>query len=532
METFLVDMKAGFPSAPKPIQGIPNLQSLIKLLFHLCRCAQTHRLPASKAMNLLFCACPENVYGFFTADPYPTNFAPFPPVIDKVPDYTGCVDDNDCVLKCAKHALNKKTRADIVTMNAALTNVFLDALSSQVCASFQQRCLCEQNIIFLDMFEWFVGHYGKTTAEDRNANRLHMATDWHPANGFDTLALHLFTGAAYAGCTGYTMADRDIGDIGLRIIKRCGMYAEEYKAWIARKAEHPRIVETFDMFKTFWAAKITLVNQTAVPASMHGYSMAAVNNDDSLVLYGESIANFGAAYAVMHESVKAHSSMIASMQGQLQAMQQFCMVQQQQQPPPPTYALQQQQCGRRGLLSCNTPSGAGRGYPATMYQQPTTAERHLQPSMPFKRFDNWNYCSTHGGDIHNTHTSGMCHHPGPSHNPSATRANTMGGLTAGLHKMILPSAAGRAPPLLRQQRAPATATWQQPLPTMNITSSMATMRPKMPMMPLVPYQALYHVGQKFGPNPPFAAPPATPVPQQGTMMMLYYYVQYQQPPPF
>jgi hypothetical protein len=98
-------------------------------------------------MNLLFCTCPENVYGFFTADPYQTKFAPFPPLIDKVPDYTGCVDDNNRALKCAKHALDKKTRADIVTMNAALTNVFLDTLSSQVRASFQQRRLRKPNIV-------------------------------------------------------------------------------------------------------------------------------------------------------------------------------------------------------------------------------------------------------------------------------------------------------------------------------------------------------------------------------------------------
>jgi hypothetical protein len=136
METSLADMKAGFPSAPEPIQGIPNLQSLIKLLFHFCCCAQMHHLPASEAMNLLFCAYPRNVHGFFTADPYPTNFSPFPTVVDKVPDYTGCVDENECASKHAKHALDKKTRADIITMNAALTDVFLDALSLQVRASW------------------------------------------------------------------------------------------------------------------------------------------------------------------------------------------------------------------------------------------------------------------------------------------------------------------------------------------------------------------------------------------------------------
>jgi hypothetical protein len=158
-ETSLADMKAGFPSAPEPIQGNPNLQSLIKLLFHVCCCAQMHCLPASEVMNLLFCTCPRNVYGFFTADLFPTNFAPFPPVIDRVSNYTGCTDDTDHTSKCAKHALDKETRADIVTTNAALTNFFTDALSLQALTSFQQRCLCKLNIVFVDMFEWFVGHY-------------------------------------------------------------------------------------------------------------------------------------------------------------------------------------------------------------------------------------------------------------------------------------------------------------------------------------------------------------------------------------
>jgi hypothetical protein len=113
------------------------------------------------------------------------------------------------------------------------------------------------------------------------------------------------------------MADHNIVDIGLHVIKRCSMYAKEYKAWIARKSEHPRIVKTLDTFKTFWATKITLVNQMAVPASMQGYGMAAVNDDDSVMLYGKSIANFGTVYPATHKSVKSHISTIASMQGQI-----------------------------------------------------------------------------------------------------------------------------------------------------------------------------------------------------------------------
>ncbi len=138
------------------------------------------------------------------------------------------------------------------------------------------------------------------------------------------------------------------------------MYGKEYKAWIACKTVRPHIIKTVNMFKMFWATKITLVNQTAI-ANMHGYRMAAMNNDDSVILYGESIANFGAAYAAMQESMKSQGTAIASMQGQLQAMQQYCMALGQQ-PPPGIYTLQQQQHSRQGTS-----------------RQPSTNGKEIQP---------------------------------------------------------------------------------------------------------------------------------------------------------
>jgi hypothetical protein len=69
------------------------------------------------------------------------------------------------------------------------------------------------------------------------------------------------------------MDGRDVIDIGLRVIKRCGMYSEEYKTWIARENESPPIIEMIDFFKEYWAAAISLVNQTAIPAANHGYGM-------------------------------------------------------------------------------------------------------------------------------------------------------------------------------------------------------------------------------------------------------------------
>ena len=155
-------------------------------------------------------------------------------------------------------------------------------------------------------------------------------------SSFDALVLRLFIGVAYVNATGYPIVNHGIIDIGIRVIKQCNLYVEEYMQWIARAIATPRIAETLDTFKTFWADKIMLVNQTAIPASLHGYGMAAVNNDDTVALYGKSIANFGVAYAATQESVKTQGTTIASMQTQVQTMHQYCMGLQQQPPPPPS----------------------------------------------------------------------------------------------------------------------------------------------------------------------------------------------------
>jgi hypothetical protein len=210
------------------------------------------------------------------------------------------------------------------------------------------------------MFIWFVNHYGKTTYEDCEANCQRMAAEWHPANQSDVLVLRLYSGAAFAGCTSFAMNDHDIVDIGLRVIKCSGMYANEYKAWIACRAMCHKILKNLDLFKMFWSTKITLVNQTTIPASRHGYGMATINDGNaSIALYGKSITNFGAAYAATQESVRSQGSTITSLQGQVNAMQQYCMTIQQH--PPPTNYVMQQQCGPNNCRGCHDAMGETAG---------------------------------------------------------------------------------------------------------------------------------------------------------------------------
>jgi hypothetical protein len=64
--------------------------------------------------------------------------------------------------------------------------------------------------------------------------------------------------------------------------------------------------------------------------------------------------------------------------------------------------------------------------------------------------------------------------PVQTRNPQATRTNTMGGLLAGMHKTILPSALGRAPPVAcaPMKRLAFQAAWRN-MPPPNFTAMMA-----------------------------------------------------------
>ncbi len=110
------------------------------------------------------------------------------------------------------------------------------------------------------------------------------------------------------------MDNHDIINIGLCVIKRCGMYAKEYKNWILHENAVPLILNTINSFKEYWVDAIALFNQTAVLALQHGYGMTAMDDNMLVVLYGDLLTNFGAAYAATQETMKSQADSLVTMQ--------------------------------------------------------------------------------------------------------------------------------------------------------------------------------------------------------------------------
>ncbi len=170
------------------------------------------------------------------------------------------------------------------------------------------------------------------------------------------------------------MKDHDGIIIGLCVIKHCDMHSREYKNRIVCENKSPPILELTESFKEYLAVAITLVNQTAIPAANHGYSMADVDDGTLFTLYRKSLANFGAAYAATQESIKNQATSTATMQGQLASIQQFCLAVGQQIPSNGYTPVNQHrasmgrhnQCNRGGDVSGSNDHGG-------FWQQPTVA---------------------------------------------------------------------------------------------------------------------------------------------------------------
>jgi hypothetical protein len=227
-ETPAATMRLAFPTPLEPSLGTPNLFILNDLLQYLCKCAQTHKSPISKKMNLLFVAINPTLYGQYSGGKtYPDADYPFPTKVAVVPYYSGCTDTNNRANVKVTHGMALKQCNDIINMNSALIDAFLDLVPVAFKQSYKQIQIKNSNSVFCEMFAWFVAKYGRTSVDTHKANRTAM-----PSQGFKLLVMHLFQGATPANLAKHPIPDDGIVNIGIHIIHLTGLFAEVYKAWI------------------------------------------------------------------------------------------------------------------------------------------------------------------------------------------------------------------------------------------------------------------------------------------------------------
>ncbi len=156
-ETPAATMRLAFPTPPKSSLGTPNLFVLNDLLQYLCKCAQTHKSPISKKMNLLYVAIDPTLYGHYSGgEAHPDADYPFSPKVTDVPNYSRCTNTNDRANVKVTHGMALKQRNDVINMNSALSDAFLNLVPVAFKQSYKQIQMENPNSVFCNMFAWFV----------------------------------------------------------------------------------------------------------------------------------------------------------------------------------------------------------------------------------------------------------------------------------------------------------------------------------------------------------------------------------------
>mmetsp|Transcript_14753 Transcript_14753/g.20914 ORF Transcript_14753/g.20914 Transcript_14753/m.20914 type:complete len:541 (+) Transcript_14753:121-1743(+) len=511
------EVSKSFPSdsRPTPLQTTLDLKKLLDIWQHLVGCASGVR-SAFYSHGFLHLVCPAGYWSFFSNQQFPVNPTPIRP--PPVPIYDEAATDNERLTITREHEILQKEYDTAMALNTALINELCLCLGPTNAKMVRDELRTNPSLPIMEVLDNLATEHPDTD-EDRAQNFMRMNAPWNPSDGFNALKTQIEEAAMYASLSDHDIAEWQLVDAGLKLIKNTGLFAEEVKAWNLT----PTTARSWADFKSFW--KVQIKNVKACGGTS-GVNLNFVNNTvaENPREYDEfesTVQNFSAASA-------AQSEVFADLTKQNTALaQSLAQNQQQQQQMQIQMMMMAQQMsmhqsgggnggghggGRRNNKKQNKGNGGNNtagGYMMPM-QQPFPMQclpmqaQQMQMSgraqaNPVKRFENDNYCWTHGCDVQPGHTSMTCTNPAPGHNVYATRFNMMGGSMKGSHKTLKPSAVGKECASQRAQRRQQQQPMQQQMPQQMQQQPMANnmmgmgmqhmqMQQQQPMMMPVPMQ--------------------------------------------
>jgi hypothetical protein len=107
--------------------------------------------------------------------------------------------------------------------------------------------------------------------------------------GFEILTLGLFCCINIASLSGHQITDKDTVYISVPVPNSTGLFPDKNKTWILC-GNNASKMNNFVSFKTFWENAVQITAFTLVPASQHGYGMAATSNDALAQLLADAVS--------------------------------------------------------------------------------------------------------------------------------------------------------------------------------------------------------------------------------------------------
>ena len=292
-------------------------------------------------------------------------------------------------------------------------------------------------------------------------NTAKLLDPWQPHKGMEVLIARFDQAQIYAFFVRNLMDDKKLITYFLSVIKKTGKYARSYEDWLTKDEAD----KTYANLNEYWHQdhlKMKCANPTAqqYEYGMNANATETNNTNGDIATIMEQLANAimltGQRKQQEHmKTFEAH--VVANITTIQQQMNNATMQQQQVTNNNMQQFMAQQQAFNRAKVTnptMNVPTGNWQ--PPTWHSMSTPTEHVCPPvynmntnqsnnknqQMPFRCYKNNNYCWAHGHHIEDDHTSSTCTMPTPSHQPVATKHNTMRGVNWGIHKTIMPSQSG------------------------------------------------------------------------------------------
>ncbi len=114
-------------------------------------------------------------------------------------------------------------------MNAALVKCWLRLLPLHIRNFYtQNQMVMNPNATFLEVFEYFLEQYAKSSKIEHQKNREKVLANWHPNDGFDALIAQIHEGVLYANSAQKPLKYHNIVDIETQVTMKSGMFSDTY----------------------------------------------------------------------------------------------------------------------------------------------------------------------------------------------------------------------------------------------------------------------------------------------------------------
>jgi hypothetical protein len=387
------------PTIP-PIEGLPTYESITDITRLLnTNSASIHSELGDGQLGHLALTISPAVYATLSAIPFvaPLNPGPAPVIVPNV----GTAPQIQAIIREHKESL--RIWREYNHVDAALKQQLIRAVDQLYIRTLQHRHTGFANVTTRQLIEHLLNTYGNITPTELASNDIKFRTAYEPAQPIEALFSQLEDAMDYADAGGNPYTAAQVVTNAYSIMFNTGLFPEACREWRRQPMAH----KTWANFKTDFAEAhldLRLAQGTSQEGGYHG----ANNAMDSFVTEtADAFANLATATASDRQMLANLTASNAELTKQIAAKD----------------------------VEIASLRSSGRGSNRTADRSSDRSSDRTQNSSR-RRYNNTNYCWTHGYDIARNHTSQSCRFPNNGHQREATRDNLLNGSLTNQSKVL------------------------------------------------------------------------------------------------